>query len=211
VHASLRRIGTDYLDLFFCHRFDADTPIEETVRALDDLVRAGKVLYWGTSEWTGAQLRQAAAICDKRNLYMPQVEQPQYNLLARTRFETDVAPVAQDLGMGTVVWSPLASGFLTGKYDRGIPEGSRLSRIEWLKDGLYTPDKIQKVLAFGQTAQRLGVTRTQLALAWAAGHPAVSSVILGATRLEQLQENLGALNVALKAADRGEIESLFIS
>lgn len=209
IDKSLKRIGTDYLDIYFCHRFDNNTPVEETARAMDDLVHAGKILYWGTSEWTGAQLRQVAGVCDKRNLYAPQVEQPQYNLLTRTRFEGDVAPVCQDLGMGTVVWSPLASGLLTGKYDQGIPEGSRLAKIEWLKDGLYTDDKIAKVRAFGAIAEKKGVTRSQLALAWTAAHPSVSSVILGATRLEQLQENLGALSVTLTEKDKLEIERIF--
>lgn len=209
VDKSLKRIGTDYLDLYFCHRFDVSTPVEETARAMDDLVRAGKVLYWGTSEWTGEQLRKVAAICDKRNLYMPVVEQPQYNLLTRSKFENDVTPVCRDLGMGTVVWSPLASGMLTGKYDNGIPDNSRLARIEWLKDGLYTEDRIGRVREFGRIAAELGVTRTQLALAWAAANPAVSSVILGATNHEQLAENLGALKVSMTPEIKHRLEHLF--
>lgn len=205
---SLKRIGTDYLDLYFCHRFDPATPVEETVRAMDDLVRQGKVLYWGTSEWTGAQVQKAHAIADKRNLYAPQVEQPQYSLLARTKYESDLAPVVQDLGMGTVCWSPLASGILTGKYDQGIPSNSRLARIEWLRDGL-TEDKLARVRAFGERAQALGVTRTQLALAWAASHPAVSSIILGATTLDQLAENLSALTVNIQDDVKIELEKIF--
>jgi aryl-alcohol dehydrogenase-like predicted oxidoreductase len=148
-------------------------------------------------------------VCDKRNLYPPQVEQPHYNLLTRARFEGDVAPVAQDLGMGTVVWSPLASGALTGKYDRGIPADSRLARIEWLKDGLYQEDKLAKIRAFNDRALSLGVTRAQLALAWTAAHPAVSSVILGASRIEQLDENLGALRVTIPAELKADVEALF--
>ncbi|MCX6111427.1 MAG: aldo/keto reductase [Proteobacteria bacterium] len=209
VEKTLKRIGTDYLDLYFCHRFDVNTPVEETARAMDDLVHQGKVIYWGTSEWTGAQLRLAHAVCDSRNLYAPQVEQPQYSLLARSKFEQDVVPATDELGMGTVVWSPLASGLLTGKYDQGIPAHSRLAQIDWLKDSLYTEDRLAKVIAFGKRAATLGVSRTQLALAWAASNPAVSSVILGATRIEQLQENLGALRVGLTPDLKAELQALF--
>ena len=211
IDKSLKRVGTDYFDMYFCHRYDDTTPVEETARAMDDLVRAGKILYWGTSEWNGAQLRKAAAVCDRRNLYFPAVEQPQYNLLTRKRFEEDVAPVCRDLGMGTVVWSPLASGMLTGKYDSGIPENSRLARIEWLKDGLYTEDRIVKIKEFGRIAAELSVTRTQLALAWAASNPVVSSVILGATSHSQLRENIGALNIIMTSELKGRLESLFSS
>jgi voltage-dependent potassium channel beta subunit len=206
---SLRRIGTDYLDLYFCHRFDVDTPLEETARAMDDLVRQGKVLYWGTSEWTGAQLREAHAIADRRNLYAPVVEQPQYSLLARDKFERDVRPQAQSLGMGLVVWSPLASGVLTGKYDDGVPTGSRLDRIAWLRDGLLLPEKLDRVRRFRALAEELGVSRTQLALAWALHQPGVSSVILGATSTEQLDENLGALDVAMTPELAARLAGLF--
>jgi voltage-dependent potassium channel beta subunit len=211
IDKSLKRVGTDYFDMYFCHRFDENTPVEETARAMDDLVRAGKILYWGTSEWSGEQLRKAAAVCDRRNLYFPAVEQPQYNLLTRKRYEEDVAPVCRDLGMGTVVWSPLASGMLTGKYDSGIPENSRLARIDWLKDGLYTEDRIAKIKEFGRIAAELSITRTQLALAWAAANPVVSSVILGATSHNQLMENLGALNVNMTPELRARLEALFSS
>lgn len=208
VEKSLKRIGTDYLDIYFCHRFDQNTPVEETVRAMDDLVRQGKILHWGTSEWTGAQLQKAHAIADRRNAYAPQVEQPQYSLLSRTKFETDVAPTAQELGMGTVCWSPLASGILTGKYDNGVPPNTRLARIDWLREGL-TDDKIQRVRAFGERARALGVSRTQLALAWASSHPGVSSIILGATNLEQLAENLSALSVKITDEVKTDLEKLF--
>ena len=210
VHRSLRRIGTDYLDVYFCHRFDEATPVEETVRAMDDLVHQGKILYWGTSEWTGDQIRSAHAIADKRSLYAPQVEQPQYNLLARSKFEQDVAPAASANGMGLVVWSPLASGFLTGKYDDGIPEGSRLARMDWLKESLVNDDSLSAVRLFADVAQELGCTRTQLALAWAASHPHVSSVILGATSVEQLHENLGALDVDVTEQVKGRLEGIFV-
>ncbi len=209
VEKSLRHIGTDYLDLYFCHRYDAETPLEETVRAMDDLVRQGKVLYWGTSEWTGAQIREAHGIADRRNAYGPQVEQPQYHLLARKKVEEDVVPAAAATGMGLVVWSPLASGLLTGKYDDGVPAGSRLARIDWLREQTRTEEKLAKVRAMKAIAERLGVSRTQLALAWCAANPAVSSVILGATSVEQLKENLGALSVHLDAATKAELAALF--
>ena len=209
VEDSLRRIGTDYLDLYFCHRFDVDVPLEETARAMDDLIRQGKVLYWGTSEWSGAQLREAHAIADRRNLSGPVVEQPQYSLLARERVELDVEPQARSLGMGLVVWSPLASGVLTGKYDDGIPTGSRLDRIAWLRDGFLTPDKLDRVRRFGALASELGVSRTRLALAWALQQPGVSSVILGATSVAQLEENLGALDVEMTPELASRIAALF--
>jgi voltage-dependent potassium channel beta subunit len=209
VEGSLRRIGTDYLDVYFCHRYDPDTPLEETVRAMDDLVRQGKVLYWGTSEWSGAQLREAHALARQHHAYGPQVEQPQYSLLARKRVEQDVQPAAADLGMGLVVWSPLASGVLTGKYDDGIPDGSRLARIEWLREQILTRSNLVRVHSMSAVAKDLGVSRTQLALAWAAGQPGVSSVILGATSIEQLHENLGALAVPLDAATRKRLADLF--
>ena len=209
VEKSLRRIGTDYLDVYFCHRFDVDTPLEETARAMDDLVHQGKVLYWGTSEWTGAQLREAHAIADRRNLYAPVVEQPQYSLLARDKFERDVRAHAQSLGMGLVVWSPLASGVLTGKYDDGVPAGSRLDRIAWLRDGLLLPEKLDRVRRFRDIAEEHGVSRTRLALAWALHQPGVSSVILGATSTAQLDENLGALDVKMTPELSARLNALF--
>lgn len=209
VEKSLKRMGTDYIDVYFCHRYDDKTPVEETARAMDDLVRQGKVLYWGTSEWTGTQLKEAATVCDRRNLYFPQVEQPQYSLLARQKLEQEVRPTTEELGMGLVVWSPLASGVLTGKYDAGIPAGSRLDHIKWLREGLLTEEKMERVRRFGDLAEAWGCSRTQLALAWAAKQPGISSVILGATRKEQLLENLGALNVKLTPEQDQELKSLF--
>ena len=199
IHKSLRRIGTDYLDIYFCHRFDESTPIEETARAMDDLVHQGKVLYWGTSEWTGTQLRGVHRICDKRNLYAPQVEQPQYSLLFRHKFEKDVRPAADELGMGMVVWSPLASGILTGKYDDGLPAGSRLAQIDWLRKPLHTEENLAIARGIKGVADQVGCTRAQLALAWVAAQPGVSSVILGATSLAQLQENLKAAAINLSS------------
>ncbi len=209
VEKSLQRVGTDYLDLYFCHRFDPDTPLEETARAMDDLVHQGKILYWGTSDWTGAQLREIHAVCEKRNLYKPQVEQPRYNLLARKAFETGVAPAVRDLGMGAVNFSPLAYGVLTGKYDQGLPPGSRLDRVEWTRKRYYTETTLQRVKQMKDLADRASRTRAQLALAWIAAHPAISSVITGATRVEQLQENLGALAVDMTDELKSALDNLF--
>ncbi|MBL90988.1 MAG: aldo/keto reductase [Myxococcales bacterium] len=209
IDKSLQRMGTDYVDLYFCHRFDENTPLEETARAMDDLVRQGKVLYWGTSEWTGEQLQQVAEICNTRHLYRPQVEQPQYSLLARKKLEQDVRPTTEELGMGLVVWSPLASGVLTGKYDDGIPDGSRLDHIEWLREGLLTENKMNRIKKLGSLATAWGVSRAQLALAWLNHQSGVSSVILGATRKEQLVENLGALTIQLTSEQMETLNTLF--
>ncbi len=209
VEKSLRRIGTDYLDLYFCHRYDADTPTEETVRAMEDLVRQGKVLYWGTSEWTGAQITDACEIADRRNAYRPSVEQPQFNLLSRGKVEGDVRPAAVEAGMGLVVWSPLASGLLTGKYDDGVPEGSRLARIDWLREALRKDETLERVRGMSAVADELGCSRTQLALAWAAAQTGITSVILGATSVAQLEENLGALDVELTPAASARLDALF--
>ena len=206
---SLQRLGTDYVDLYFCHRFDPETPLLETVLAMDHLVRQGKVLYWGTSEWTGEQLREACRICDERGLYRPQVEQPQYNLMVRGKVEQDVAPAADEHGMGLVCWSPLASGFLTGKYDDGVPDDSRLARIDWLRERFVKDELIAQSRAFGALADKAGCTRAQLALAWCARHPQISSVITGATRKSQLEDNLGALALAVDDALAAELDALF--
>ncbi len=168
------------------------------------------VVHWGTSEWTGAQLRELASLCERRGYTPPQVEQPQYNLLSRDKFEKDVAPAARELGMGTVVWSPLASGILSGKYDQGLPVGSRLDRIDWLRDGLLIDEKLAKVRRFRDLAEQCSTTRSRLAIAWAMGHPSVSSVILGATTVEQLQENLSALNTACDSDIRAAMEEIFV-
>ena len=209
VNASLKRIGTDYLDILFCHRFDEETPLEETVRAMEDLIRQGKLLYWGTSEWTGAQIREAHAIADKHGAYGPQVEQPQYSLLARGKVEGDVQPAAQAHGMGLVVWSPLASGLLTGKYDDAVPKDTRLARIDWLRKQLFEGDGRDKARAMKAIADEVGCSRTQLALAWAAAQPGISSVILGASSLGQLRENLGALEVAISDEVHKALDTIF--
>lgn len=209
VEKSLKRIGTDYLDLYFCHRFDDQTPVEETARAMDDLVRQGKVLYWGTSEWTGAQLRDVHALTSRRGWDGPVVEQPQYSLLARRKFEDDVRPAAVSLGMGLVVWSPLASGVLTGKYDDGIPAGSRLDRIEWLRESVLAKENRERVRRFADVANDLGTSRARLALAWVLKQPGVSSVIMGASTVEQLDENLAALDVVIDDATAARLLELF--
>lgn len=209
IDKSLKRIGTDYLDIYFCHRFDKNTPMEETARAMDDLVHQGKVLYWGTSEWTGDQLGEVHRICDHRNLYAPQVEQPQYSLLARAKFEQDVRPVAADKGMGLVVWSPLAFGILTGKYDKGLAPGSRLAQIGWLREAYYQEEAVEPARRFKPIADKVGCTRAQLALAWVVGQPGVSSVILGATRVEQLKENLEALKLEIPDDTRAALDEIF--
>jgi voltage-dependent potassium channel beta subunit len=209
IEKSLKRIGTDYLDVYFCHRFDLETPVEETARAMDDLIHQGKILYWGTSEWAGTQLQEVHEICGRRNLYPPQVEQPQYSLLERRKFEKDTLPAVRKHGMGAVVWSPLASGLLSGKYDRGIPAGSRLDQIEWLREAVITPERAEKIKKMKGLADELGCTRSQLALAWAAAQPGISSVITGATKLEQLRENLGALKIEITDKVREGLDRIF--
>lgn len=208
VNRSLQRIGTEYLDIYYCHRYDTETPVEETVRIMDDLIHHGKILYWGTSEWTAAQLQEAFEICEKGGYYKPQVEQPQYSLLAREKMEKDVMPKAKAYGMGLTTWSPLASGMLTGKYDEGIKDG-RLSRIEWLKEMFYTEQSIERVKAMKSLADEVGCSRSQLALAWVAAQEGISSVILGATSIEQLQENLGALKINITPELDGKLKNLF--
>ncbi len=211
IDASLKRLGTDYLDLYFCHRYDPDTPLEETIRAMSDLVQQGKVLYWGTSEWEGEQLAEAHELCEDFAAYHPQVEQPRYNLLVRRKFETNVMPMLYENGMGAVTFSPLAFGFLTGKYDDGIPKGSRLDQIEWLRDRVLTEDYRKRSRKFKKIADRLGCSRSQLALAWVAAQEGVSSVITGATLVDQLEENLGALKIKITEEIQDELDQLFPS
>lgn len=208
VTKSLKRIGTDYLDLYFCHRYDPETPLEETIRAMDDLVRQGKVLYWGTSEWTADQIREAHRICKEGGYYRPQVEQPQYSLIARERMEKEIIPTAGELGMGLVTWSPLASGFLTGKYDEGITEG-RLKNMDWLRELLMVPQNIDRVKKMKLIAEKLGISRSELAIAWVLKQTNISSVILGATSPQQLSENLKALKVNMDWELRSELQELF--
>ena len=198
--ASLRRLGLDYVDLLFCHRPDVHTPIEETVWAMDRLVRQGKALYWGTSEWSADRIRQAHAVARREHLIPPLMEQPQYNMFHRHRVEVEYAPLYDELGLGTTTWSPLASGLLTGKYDDGIPAGSRLALPDygWLREQM-APEWDRRITVsrrLAEVAAELACTRAQLAIAWCLANEDVSTVILGASREEQLRENLGALDVA---------------
>ena len=200
VDASLERFGLDYLDLIYCHRADPDTPIEETVRALSDVIDRGKALYWGTSEWTADEIRAAWDVADRNGWYKPVTEQPQYNLFHRERVEKEYARLYEDIGLGTTIWSPLASGLLTGKYLDGIPDDSRgaLEGYDWLHDKLTDGESNAKVRALKDVADELGVTLAQLSIAWCARNPDVSTVITGASRVEQVHDNMGALDALAK-------------
>lgn len=199
-HAALQRLRVDHLDLYFCHRPDPDTPIEETVWAMDALIRQGKVLYWGASEWSAAQIKEAAKIARAHHLHPPSMEQPQYNLLHRTRVELEYAPLYSELGLGTTIWSPLASGLLTGKYNEGVAEDTRLGQKDnaWLQKMVMGEEghrRLDRVRRFTALAAELGEKPSQLAIAWCLRNPHVSTVMLGASRTEQLLENLGALEL----------------
>lgn len=199
-HQALKRLQVDYLDLYFCHRPDPNVPVEETVRAMSDLVTQGKVMYWGTSMWAASQILEAYSAARQYNLVPPTMEQPEYNMFARERVEVDYARLYREIGLGTTIWSPLASGMLTGKYNNGIPEGSRstLKGYEWLRERFTNEDgqaKIKKVKQLSGLAKELGTTMPRLALAWCAKNPNVSTVITGASRTEQVQDNLKALDV----------------
>ncbi len=197
LHASLKRLGLEYVDLAFCHRPDPDTPIDETVRAWDMLVRQGKVFYWGTSEWSADDILQAHRVATENGLAPPVMEQPQYNMLVRDRVEKEYLPLYEKLGTGLTTWSPLASGVLTGKYNDGIPKGTRLDlpNMRWLRQEVLDGDKIDKVRKLGSLAKELGCTTAQLAIAWCLKNPHVSTVITGASRKEQVLENLKAAAV----------------
>jgi voltage-dependent potassium channel beta subunit len=203
INASLKRLGTDYLDLYFCHRYDPDTPMEEIVRVMDDLVHQGKILYWGTSEWRAAQIANAHKVAKQWNLYPPMVEQPHYNMLVRRRLEDELAPAADDLGFGMVSWSPLEFGLLSGKYNQGIPEGSRLGRDQAWADEVLTESSLGKVRMLSEIADRLAVSMAQLAIGWLLRVPQLTSVITGATKPSQLKQNLEAPSVLDKL--NGEI------
>ncbi len=202
IDGSLERLGLDFVDLLYCHRADPETPIEETVWAMSDIVSAGKALYWGTSEWTAEEIRAAYEIAERHHLHKPVMEQPQYNLFERKNVERAYARLYEDYGMGLTTWSPLASGLLTGKYADGVPEGSRaaLPGYEWLRDHVTDPAKNEQVKELAVVAERLGVTTAQLAIAWCAANPNVSTVITGASTVEQVHENLKALD-ALEQLD----------
>jgi voltage-dependent potassium channel beta subunit len=199
-HAALRRLQVDYLDLYFCHRPDLETPVEETVRAMHDLVAQGKVLYWGTSEWSAQQIQEAHGLARQLGLTAPTMEQPQYNMLHRDKVEREFHRLYSGIGLGTTIWSPLASGILTGKYRDGVPEGSRMSVPDyaWLREQHLESEegkaRIRTAAELEPVARDLGITPAQLAIAWCLKNPHVSTVILGATRTGQLSENLDALH-----------------
>jgi len=199
-NAALKRFKLDYLDLYFCHRADRNTPVEETVFVMNDLIRQGKILYWGTSEWTADAIMQAHYIAKENHLIGPTMEQPQYNMFVRDRFELEYRRLYSEIGLGTTIWSPLASGILTNKYANGIPEGTRVNQpeLQWLKDLVLSDEgkkRIDKTKQLNDLASELDTTSSKLALAWCLKNPNVSTVILGATKNTQLTENLDALNV----------------
>ncbi len=200
---ALQRLQVDYLDLYFCHRPDKETPIDETVWTMHNLIQQGKILYWGTSAWSPQEITEAHAAANRYNLIGPTMEQPQYNMFYRDTFEVGYDQLYKNHGMGTTIWSPLASGILTGKYNDGIPKGSRLAMkgFEWLKDSLYSEDKLEKVRSLTSLAEELDVSMTNMSLAWCLKNPNVSTVILGASKVKQLKENLGALEVVPKLTD----------
>lgn len=193
IDQSLTRLGTDYLDLYFCHRYDPDTPIEEVVYTMNTLIEQGKILYWGTSEWRASQIAEAIGIARQYNLIPPAMEQPQYHMFHRRRVESELAPLAEDFGIGLTIWSPLASGILTGKYNDGIPEGSRadLDSMAWIKENI-TEERIITVRELETVAKELNITMAQLAIVWLLRRKEVSSVITGATKLSQLEDNIAA-------------------
>jgi voltage-dependent potassium channel beta subunit len=200
INSSLKRLDMEYVDLIFCHRPDPTTPVEETVWAMHNIVEQGKALYWGTSEWSAAEIVAAIEIAEKHHLHKPVMEQPQYNMFSRHKVEVEFARLFKDYGYGATTWSPLASGLLTGKYNNGIPEGSRgnLPGYEWLHDQLTNKNAIAKVQELQVIAAGLGLTMAQLALAWCLKNPNVSTVITGASRVEQVHENMKALPAAEK-------------
>lgn len=206
--ASLRRLGTDYLDLYFCHRWDDNTPLDETARAMEDLIRQGKILYWGTSVWRADQLRRAHAVAERYGAYAPVVEQPQYNLFDR-HIETDgVLDTCRDLGIGIVVWSPLAQGMLTGKYNDGVPEDSRAAQTSWL-DSRLNETNLEACRQFAIIAGEYGHEPGQLALAWILDHDEISSVITGASRAEHVRSNAAASDIELDDELRESIADVF--
>lgn len=203
IEGSLDRFGLDFVDLLFCHRPDPETPIEETVWAMSDIVSSGQALYWGTSEWSADEIRAAWDVAERHHLHKPVMEQPQYNLLTRRKVEREYSRLYEDIGLGLTTWSPLASGLLTGKYIDGVPEDSRASLpgYEWLRSMLTDERSNAKVKALSALADELGCTLAQLSLAWCTKNPHVSTVITGASRVEQVRENMEALDVAARLDD----------
>jgi voltage-dependent potassium channel beta subunit len=208
IDKSLKRLGTDYLDIYFCHRPDPDTPIRETAQAMNSLIEQGKVLYWGTSVWSAAQITEAHDLCERYGWHLPKTEQPQYSMLYRETVEGEILPATGPRGIGLVVWSPLAMGMLTGKYDEGIPDGSRFKREDWAKDQFFNDENVDKVRRLQPIAAELGLSRAQLALAWVLRHAGVSSVITGATRPEHVLDNVKAAEVELDSDVVERIEAV---
>jgi voltage-dependent potassium channel beta subunit len=194
---ALKRLQVDYLDLFFCHRPDKKTPIEETVWAMNHLLQQGKILYWGTSEWSGVEIMEAHRVAAQYRLIGPTVEQPQYNLFERSKVEVEYAEIYKNTGLGTTIWSPLGCGLLTGKYNDGVPKGSRFAMegFDWLRDRWMLEDRIKKVKKLGELATKLNTTSAPLSIAWCIKNPNVTTAILGATKKQQLTDNLKALEV----------------
>ncbi len=197
IDSSLKRLGLDHVDLVYCHRPDPNTPIEESVWAMHNIVESGKAFYWGTSEWPAADILAAIELAERHHLHKPLMEQPQYNMFHRERFEQEYARLFKDYGYGSTTWSPLASGLLTGKYNKGIPDGSRatLPHYDWLKESVTDQTKLAKVARLQTVSEGLGVPLAQMALAWILKNPNVSSVITGASKIEQLKENMQAMDV----------------
>jgi voltage-dependent potassium channel beta subunit len=199
-HEALIRLQVEYLDIYFCHRPDKNTPMEEVVRSMNTLIEQGKIFYWGTSEWSAAEIMEAHMIAKELRLIGPAVEQPQYNMFCREKMENEYYTIFKNVGMGTTIWSPLASGILTGKYNDGIPKGARLgiTGFEWLRDRELQDNRIKSVIKLEKVAKQLDTSLATLSIAWCVKNPNVSTAILGATSKKQLQENLGALEVLPK-------------
>lgn len=213
---SLKRLQLDYVDILYCHRPDPEVPMEEVVYTMDQILKSGLAFYWGTSEWSAEEIEQACKVAEKMNAMPPVVEQPQYNLIFKKRVEEEYAPIYEKYGIGTTIWSPLASGVLSGKYLEGIPEGSRLDRWPWLRKtmeerGIFQEETLQKLKRIKEIAEGLGVTMAQLSIAWCLRNPHVSSVILGVSSLDQLKENIKAVEVKNLITDEiySELSKLF--
>lgn len=202
-HEALERLQVDYLDLFFCHRPDKQTPIEETVWTMHNLIQQGKILYWGTSEWSAQEIMEAHMVAKQYNLIGPVMEQPQYNMFHREKVEVEYSQIYKTVGLGTTIWSPLASGILSGKYNDGFPEGTRLGMegLDWLKEKSLTEERVAKTRELTQIAEEVGTTMPRMALAWCLKNPDVSTVILGASKVHHLEENLKALDDVAKLDD----------
>jgi voltage-dependent potassium channel beta subunit len=202
-HAALKRLQVEYLDFYFCHRPDKETPMEETVWTMHNLITQGKILYWGTSEWSAQEIQEAFMVARQYNLIPPAMEQPQYNMFVRSKVEVEFDKLFRDYGYGSTIWSPLASGILTGKYNNGTPEDARLNRgeLNWLKDRMLNQANLDKVAKLGEIASNLDTSLANLAIAWCLKNPHVSTVLTGATKLDQLKQNLKSLDIVPKLTE----------